>query len=115
LTSVELLDGHHVSKTTLSNISRLFQIGELVDALTVEHDPNSEVYDLLVKALSNLSRFETPEYMHRFKVKLLYVLGYISSPENWNTGIPEYKDLDSYIESIMNHALKTVAIIPSRN
>lgn len=106
LTSVELLDGHHLSKTTLANISRLFQIGELVDRLTLEHDPHEEVYELLVMALANLSRFETPEYLFRFKVKLLYILGYVTSPENWNTGIPEHKDLDSYIESLLDRPLR---------
>lgn len=105
LTSVELLDGHHVSKTSLADISRLFQIGELVDRLTVEHDPHVEVYELLVTALANLSRFDTPEYLFRFKKKLLYILGYIDSPENWNTGIPEHVDLDTYIESLLDRPL----------
>lgn len=100
LTSVELLDGHHLSKTSLSNISRLFQIGELVDALTVEHDPHVEVYDLLVTALANLSRFETPEYLYRFKKKLLDILGY---------GDRELSPLaiDEYIESLMDRPLRT--------
>lgn len=100
LTSVELLDGHHVSKTSLANISRLFQIGELVDALTVEHDPHAEVYDLLVTALANLSRFETPEYLYRFKKKLLEILGYGD------------RDLtpaaiDDYIESLTDKPLRS--------
>lgn len=107
LTSVELLDGHHVSKTTLGNISRLFQIGELVDALTPEHDPHKEVYELLVTALANLSRFDTPEYLYRFKVKLLYLLGYLHSLENWNTGIPEHNDIDAYIDTLISRPLRT--------
>ena len=97
LTSVELLDGHHLSKTSLPNISRLFQIGELVDALTAEHDPHREVYDLLVTALANLSRFETPEYMHRFKKKLLSLLGY---------GDYENQDIDTFIDSLLTRPLR---------
>lgn len=100
LTSVELLDGHQISKTSLTNISRLFQIGELVDALTVEHDPHEEVYDLLVTALANLSRFETPEYLYRFKKKLLEILGY---------GDRELtpQAIDEYIESLIDKPLRT--------
>ena len=98
LTSIELLDGHHASKTTLGNISRLFQIGELIDRLTVEHDPHIEVYDLLVTALANLSRFETPEYLLRFKKKLLDLLGY---------GDYENKDIDTFIDSLLTHPLNT--------
>lgn len=105
LTSVELIDGHHPSKTSLNNISRLFQIGELVDRLTVEHDPHEEVYDLLVTALCNLSRFDTPEYLYRFKVRLLYLLGYLPSLENWKTGIPEHDTIDDYIDSLLDRPL----------
>ncbi|PIW08343.1 DNA repair protein RecO [Candidatus Collierbacteria bacterium CG17_big_fil_post_rev_8_21_14_2_50_45_7] len=97
LTSVELLDGHHVSKTTLANISRLFQIGELIDRLTVEHDRHTEVYDLLVLALANLARFETPEYIFRFKKKLLELLGY---------GDFDNQDIDTFIDSLLTHPLR---------
>jgi len=100
LTSVELLDGHHLSKTSLTNISRLFQIGELVDALTVEHDPHKEVYDLLVTALANLSRFETEEYLYRFKKKLLAILGYGDRPLTLT-------EIDDYIESLLESPLRT--------
>lgn len=101
LTSVELLDGHHVSKTTLGNISRLFQIGELIDALTPEHDPHPEIYELLVTALANLSRFDTPEYLIRFKKKLLDLLGYGDRPLT-----PE--EIDDYIESLVSKPLRKI-------
>lgn len=100
LTSVELLNSHHEGKTSLSNISRLFQIGELIDRLTVEHDPHAEVYELLVTALSNLSRFETPEYLFRFKKKLLELLGY------GDRDLSE-KEIDEYIESLLDRPLRT--------
>jgi DNA repair protein RecO (recombination protein O) len=113
LTSVELLDGHDRSKTTLANISRLFQIGELVDRLTVEHDPHVEVYDLLVTALANLSRFETPEYLYRFKKKLLEILGY-GPPRVDDTTRVETGDrpltpteIDDYIESLLDRPLRS--------
>ena len=104
LTSVELLDGHHVSKTTLANISRLFQIGELIDRLTVEHDRHTEVYDLLVLALANLARFETPEYIFRFKKKLLEILGFglpVIPSEVGGSNI-----VDNYIDSLLTHPLR---------
>lgn len=103
LTSVELLDGHQISKTTLSNISRLFQIGELVDALTVENDPHSQVYDLLVTALENLSRFETEEYLYRFKKKLLELLGYGDRPLTLS-------EIDDYIESLLDYPLRKIKL-----
>ncbi len=104
LTSVELLNGHHVSKTTLGNISRLFQIGELVDLLTPEHDPHSEVYELLVTALDNLARFETEEYLFRFKKKLLDLLGYGDRPLT-----PD--EIDAYIDTLVSRPLRTKLVI----
>lgn len=101
LTSVELLDSHHVSKTTLLNISRLFQIGELIDALTPEHDPHPEIYELLVTALANLSRFDTPEYLYRFKKKLLNLLGYGDRPLTSD-------EIDDYIESLVTKPLRKI-------
>ncbi len=99
LTSVELLSSHASSKTTLGNISRLFEIGELIDTLTPEHDPQLELYELFVAALASLARFETPEYMYRFKKKLLFILGYN------NTEISE-TTIDSYIESLITRPLR---------
>jgi len=104
LTSVELLDGHHASKTNLSNITRLFQIGELVDALTPEDDPHPELYELLATALSHLHRFATPDYLTRFKKKLLLVLGF------WDSGILD-SDLDTYIDSLLTRPLRAKIIL----
>ena len=71
-----------------------------MDALLPENDPHAEVYDLLVTALTHLSRFESGQYLLRFKKKLLHLLGY------WDSGIPD-NQIDSYIESIIGKSLKT--------
>lgn len=97
LTHVDLLASHRASKDSLHNISRLFQIGELVDKLTPEGDPHPEVYHLLLTALTHLSRFETPEYMNRFKKKLLLELGFGDAPVN----------LDDYIDTLLTKPLRT--------
>ncbi|MFH1244328.1 MAG: DNA repair protein RecO [bacterium] len=97
LTSVELLDGHHVSKDKLENISRLFQIGELIDALLPEDDPHPDVYALLKTALTHLHRFATPDYLYRFKKKLLLLLGY---------GNFENRDIDVFIDSLLMRPLR---------
>jgi len=101
LTHVDLLHAHQASKLSLHNISRLFQIGELVDKLTAEEDPHPEIYDLLLTALTHLHRFDTPEYLTRFKKKLLTELGFDPDPTN----------LDDYIESLLSRPLKTRFII----
>lgn len=101
LTHVDLLHSHQSSKTSLTNISRLFQIGELVDKLTAEEDPHPEIYSLLLTALTHLHRFDTPDYLTRFKKKLLTELGFDPNPEN----------LDDYIESLLTRPLRTRQIL----
>lgn len=101
LTHVELLDAYRDGKKKLGDISRLFAIGELVDALVPENDPHPEVYDLLSTALTHLSRFDSPEYLARFKKKLLFLLGYGDAPT----------DIDSYIESLLSRQLRAKNIL----
>lgn len=103
LTHVELLDGYREGKKKLGDISRLFAIGELVDALVPEDDPHAIVYDLLEKALTHLSQFAMPEYLYRFKLRLLKELGY----ENPSSTVD---NLDDYIESILSRSLRAKMI-----
>lgn len=97
LTHVDLKESFRADKKKLSDISRLFALGELVDALLPEDDPHPEVYRLLLTALTHLSRFDTPEYLSRFKLKLLKLLGY---------GTPPTSNIDAYIESILGNPLR---------
>lgn len=99
LMSVEPLNRFAAGKTKLSDISRLFVIGELIDSLVPESDPETDLYPLLHKALSHLSRFETPTYLIRFKRRLLEHLGY---------GEAEISDanLDLFIESLLEKPLR---------
>lgn len=98
LTHVELTNNYLSGKQHLGNINRLFQIGELVDALLPQEDPQLEVYQLLDQALIHLSRFDSPQYLLRFKKKLLQLLGY----ENLKLNDSQ---IDPYIESLINRSL----------
>ncbi|KKU88479.1 MAG: replication and repair protein RecO protein [Microgenomates group bacterium GW2011_GWF2_47_9] len=100
LTHVDLIESNREGKTKIINIARLFEIGELVDALTGEEDPHVEVYQLLDTALVNISRFVTPEYLYRFKTRLLKELGFYSPSLTDST-------IDSYIESLIERPLRS--------
>lgn len=103
LTSVEIVSSHQHNKAALHNISRLFQIGELIDGLLPEDDPHVEVYELLNTALTHLSRFDTPDYLIRFKKKLLTILGY------WNTGLLDHQ-IDEYLDTLLTRPLRAKII-----
>lgn len=103
LTSVELISSHQHNKLALTNIARLFQIGELIDGLLPEDDPHLEVYELLSTALTHLSEFETPTYLFRFKKKLLQLLGF------WDTSLTE-ATIDPYLDSLLTRPLRAKII-----
>ncbi len=98
LTHTELSHSYRQSKQHLKDIGRLFEIGELVNALLPENEPNPRVFELLKKALYNLHRFRAPAYLERFKLRLLIDLGYGAKTSPF--------DIDSYIESIIEHKLR---------
>ena len=100
LTHVELVSSFREGKRKLTDISRLFVIGELINSFLPEEDPNLEVFDLLLTALKNLAHFETPEYLVRFKKKLLIILGF------WNDDTPD-QDIDRVIESLLDRQLRS--------
>lgn len=104
LTSVNLKNSHDQSKSDLKNISRLFQIGELIDALTAEDDPHPDIFSLLSLALINLHRISSPDYLTRFKKKLLILLGY------WDDQLLD-SQLDDYIDSLLTRPLRAKIII----
>ncbi len=103
LTSVELVSSNRQNKAALYDISRLFQIGELIDELLPEDDPHIEVYELLTTALTHLSRFDSPEYLLRFKKKLLTLLGY------WNTSLAD-DQIDGYLDTLLSRPLRAKII-----
>ncbi len=104
LTHVELLTSYRHNKTNLRHIKRMFQIGELINELMPEDQPNSAVYDLLETALTYLNRFETPDYLYRFKLRLLQELGYGKAGLSLQT-------IDTYIESILERPLRAPTIL----
>lgn len=102
LTSVDLKKSYRDSKDNLYNISRLFQIGELIDKLLPENEVNQHIFDILDTALSNLHRFHTKDYMRRFKVRILKDLGYGDLSDKTN--------VDDYITTILESPLKSSII-----
>lgn len=104
LTHVDLVQSHRKNKSNLKNIKKLFQIGELIDALVPESEANEPTYELLTTALNNLHRFDTPEYLRRFKIKLLKELGY-------GTHDTDEENIDRFIESILEKPLMAGSIL----
>jgi hypothetical protein len=78
LTEAEALETFENVKSNLTLSSAAFHIVELMDRLTVEDQPNSVVYSLLVATLQLLDRNPRQIFIRAFEVKLLSLLGFWS-------------------------------------
>lgn len=86
----------------LEKAAAAFYLVELVDQLTADGQVNRQVFDLLVKALSELSakRCELGAVVRGFEVGLLKLLGF------WSDAV-DIKNVKSYIEEIIERKLRS--------
>lgn len=98
-----------ISSLTLSQISYMYYLCELVDALTAERVKHPEVFTLLRDNLSLMRQTNESELwqtcLTRFALKLLSLLGFL--PESEFAKIA----LDRYIEKIIERKLATASFL----
>lgn len=89
----------------LVQISYMYYLCELVEALTAEHAPHFEIFDLLRNALNLMRKTEDRDVLHtqvtEFAIKLLTLLGFL--PQRRNIDF----NLDVFVESLIERRLKT--------
>lgn len=108
LTEVITLSQFDGIKDHLARITCAYHVCELIEGLCPENQALPEVFDLLVRMLTNISvktKFE--EIVKLFEIELLSLLGYYSLAEDTAT-----KNVSFMIENILERKLKTRAILP---
>ena len=101
---VKTIDAYANLKKCLSNISKAWEICELVDLLTREKQEHREVFDLMTVYLNKLNFSQNEVMIDKFKYALLHALGFIS--EFYKTS----EEIDSFIESLAERRLRTKKI-----
>ena len=104
LAEVETKDNFNEWRKDLTRVGIAYHLAEVVDRLTVEHQDQEDVFDLLVDAYKNLNMLDywaLYPYTQSFKVRLLEELGFLER------GKPIPKNMDIYIEDLINSKLKT--------
>lgn len=94
----------------LLRVGIAYHLSEVTNRLTPEEQEHKEVFALLLKAFSGLDKLDfwaIYPFVQTFKVKLLEELGFLER------GKPVPKNLDIYIEDLINGQLKTKKFLQS--
>ena len=102
VTQTSIINSFSNSQSDLVSITQTFQILEIIDALTVEEEPNHVVYNTLLESLSIMESNGSKKTRLLENIKtILNALGF-GPPENFNE-----LDIKHYIEDLADKKLKS--------
>lgn len=104
VTDVEVINGYNAWREDLTKVGVAYHLSEIVNRLTPEEQEHKEVFELLADSFSNLGNLDYWQLyplIQTFKVNVLEELGYLEREK------PTPKNLDSYIEDLINGELRT--------
>ena len=102
VTQTSIINGFSHTQADLTSITQTFQILEIIDLLTVDGEPNQEVYNALLDSLGIMESNGTrkQQLIHNIKI-ILEALGF-GPPQNFNE-----LDIKHYIEDLADRKLKS--------
>lgn len=104
VTEAEIKDGFFGWRKDLTKVGVAYHLAELVTRLLPEHQEHKEVFELLLESFQSLSKLDywsLYPFIRSFKTGLLEELGYLERGRN------APRDLDYFIEDLINSELKT--------
>lgn len=113
LTEVSPVASYEEIRKDLKRIGAAYYLCELVDGLLPDEQPHEDVFILLLDAfaaLAKVDRTRTEVLRARFAAALLSKLGYMEEGKKFKDN-----DIDAYVESILEHRLKTVKLASGFN
>lgn len=96
------------SSPHLSSLTKSFQILEIVDGLTVENEPNEEVYHLLEHCLHHIDSLAKKDLLENIRLIIKH-LGF-----TYDKPFTESK-LKEYLEELINRPLKSKAYLSTNS
>lgn len=104
VTDVEVKNNFSAFRKDLTKVGVAYHLVEVVSRLTAEHQEHREIFDLLIDSLNRLHEtdyWKLHSLIQSFKVQVLEELGFLER------GKPIPKNLDFYIEDLINGELRT--------
>lgn len=108
LTQAQLVSSFRQARRNLARLTQTYQILEVVDLLTREHQDHPEIYELLVSTLASLNQPGQKRSLLVSHVRQIVKLLGFGEPVD-----PSEAALKHHIESIAERALRTKAILSS--
>lgn len=103
LTEVQMVRTYQEVKKNLDDLGCLFLISELIDKLCPMHQKSEQIFSLIHSTMQNPMDLDQEKWMFNFEVNLLSALGFWDPSKQFQ----DLKDLQQYIESIIERKLKT--------
>lgn len=97
ITEAKIINDFSLEKSDLKSTGLLFYLSEVIDKILPEHQPHPELFELFLKALSNLDK----DKVKKFVVELLWNLGYLPRGEYPKLGVTDF------VESIIEKRIKS--------
>lgn len=104
ITDAEIKNNFSSWRKDLAKVGVAYHFSELVTRLSPEHQEHKEVFNLLLAsfgALADINYWSLYLFIQSFKIRLLEELGFLERDK------PGPKDLDFYIEDLINGQLRT--------
>lgn len=104
ITDAEVKHNFSAWRKDLTRVGVAYHLSELVTRLSPEHQEHKEVFELLLASfqkLSDIDYWNLYSFIQSFKIRLLEELGFLER------GKPGPKNLDFYIEDLINGELRT--------
>ena len=106
LTQTQIINSFPAARRNLSRVTQVYQLLEIVDLLTREHQDHPEIYALLVNTLTSLNQPGAKRQLLITNIRhLVNLLGFGTPQDVSETA------LKHHIESIANRSLRTKAIL----
>jgi len=107
LTEVQLIDSFSSWRKHLGRVTLAYQLAEVIDKLTPDHQPHPEIFEILSGSLSQISKYGSDWSLKikNLKLKILRELGY------WPEDREFLEDIDTHIEQLINRPLHSPKLL----
>ncbi|OGC91965.1 DNA repair protein RecO [Candidatus Amesbacteria bacterium RIFCSPHIGHO2_02_FULL_47_9] len=107
LTEVQLIESHPYWRKHLGRVTLAYQMAEVIDKLTPDHQPHPEIFEVLKSSFLEIGnlKIDWKLKIENWKLQILQELGYWSRDK----GFPG--DIDKYIEELINRPLHSPKLL----
>jgi len=107
LTEVQLIESHPSWRKHLGRITLAFQLCEVIDKLTPDHQPHPEIFEILKSSLLEIGnlKIDWKLKIENWKLEILRELGYWSKEQEFQS------DIDKYMEELINRPLHSPKLL----